>query len=267
MRPGCDRPAEARLSYDTISCQVWLDQMPDRLGPVQEICQFHAARLTVPRGWRLNDRRVDLHAPDEAVPRRSARRDPLASSDVAVSAVVVDPVVVDPVVVDPVVVEPVVLEPAALQPVTRVLAAAVPRRTNRRRHPSSSARQLFDDVVEPRPSPVVQTGSDPEPDLDADLDLDLDAGPDELGDQAAEVESIEPVAIPEAPEVPEVPEARELPGHAQVMAAISVDVEDDLPESLRATSPLLSRAFRATGPQRSVLSEDLARPGPDAGTD
>jgi len=254
MRPGCDRPAEARLSYDTISCQVWLDQMPDRLGPVQEICQFHAARLTVPRGWRLNDRRVDLHAPDEAVPRQSARTDPLASSDVAV----------DPVVVDPVVVEPVVLEPAALQPVTRVLAAAVPRRTNRRRHPSSSARQLFDDVVEPRPLPVVQTGSDPEPDLDADLDLDLDAGPDELGDQAAEVESIAPVAIPEVPEVPEV---RELPGHAQVMAAISVDVEDDLPESLRATSPLLSRAFRATGPQRSVLSEDLARPGPDAGTD
>jgi len=250
MRPGCDRPAEARLSYDTISCQVWLDQMPDRLGPVQEICQFHAARLTVPRGWRLNDRRVDLHAPDEDAQRQSARTDPLASSDLAV----------DPVVVDPVVVEPVVLEPAALQPVTRVLAAAVPRRTNRRRHPSSSARQLFDDVVEPRPLPVVQAGSDPEPDLDADLDLDLDAGPDELGDQAAEVEFIEP-------EVPEAPEVRELPGHAQVMAAISVDVEDDLPESLRATSPLLSRAFRATGPQRSVLSEDLARPGPDAGTD
>jgi hypothetical protein len=36
---------------------------------------------------------------------------------------------------------------------------------------------------------------------------------------------------------------------------------EDLPESLRATSPLLSRAFRATGPQRSVLSQMLLDQG------
>ena len=213
MRPGCDRPADARLSYDTISCQVWLDQMPERLGPVQEICQFHAARLTVPRGWTLNDRRVDVET-DHEFDRGSP--------------------VVEALVPEPVVLEPVVLEPVVLEPVARVIATATPRRSNRRRHPSSSARQLFEDDLVPAAPPAGRAEPDPDEDLDADLDLD-------------------PVLDPQL-------EANEVPGHAEVMAAISADVDDDLPESLRATSPLLARAFRATGPQRSVLSDELAQP-------
>ena len=204
MRPGCDRPADARLSYDTITCRVWLDQMPERLGPVQEICQFHAARLTVPRGWTLNDRRID----------RATDHDPDRGS----------PGTLDTPVPEPVVLEPAVLEPVVLEPVARMVATATPRRSNRRRHPSSTARQLFEDDLVPAPAPAAR----------ADLDLGTDLDPD-----------------------PAIDEVRE---HAEVLAAISVDVDDDLPESLRATSPLLARAFRATGPQRSVLSDDLARP-------
>ena len=116
-----------------------------------------------------------------------------------------------------------------LEPVARVIATATPRRSNRRRHPSSSARQLFEDDL-PAAPPAGRAEPDPDEDLDADLDLD-----------------------------PQL-EANDVPEHAEVMAAISVDVDDDLPESLRATSPLLARAFRATGPQRSVLSDELAQP-------
>ena len=62
MRPGCDHLAVARLTYDTVTCQVWLDQLPERPGRVQEICDMHAERLTVPRGWMLCDRRQDAPA-------------------------------------------------------------------------------------------------------------------------------------------------------------------------------------------------------------
>lgn len=49
----------ARLSYDAVTCQVWLDVVPERPGSVQEICELHVDRLTVPRGWMLCDRRVE----------------------------------------------------------------------------------------------------------------------------------------------------------------------------------------------------------------
>lgn len=58
MRPGCDRPAGARLTYDPVACELWLDPIttPSR-APVQELCDFHVERLTVPRGWVATDRR------------------------------------------------------------------------------------------------------------------------------------------------------------------------------------------------------------------
>ncbi len=62
MRPGCDRDAASRLTYDTVACQVWLDDLTDRVGRHQEICVLHAERLTVPRGWELCDRRADQQA-------------------------------------------------------------------------------------------------------------------------------------------------------------------------------------------------------------
>ncbi len=307
MRPGCDRPAAARLSYDTISCQVWLDQMPERLGPVQEICQFHAERLTVPRGWTLCDRRVDepaLFEPDARAVRLGP--DPLdAEGDDLAAAPSRRPAtsgrrrgrhVADPV------------------------AEVAPRRTGRRRHPAETARQLFADLDSDLDAELAAM---PELDLDTDLDLELDGSsasaaevaplPDpevEVDPEVAaepaveaetvavvEVESVVELAVVEVdlvdePETPTpavlraerpvrartprrertgglealvggVPDdlAHGLPDHAEIMAEIvSVDPDDELPESLRATSPLLARAFRATGPQRSVLSEDLAVP-------
>jgi Protein of unknown function (DUF3499) len=269
MRPGCDRPAAARLSYDTISCQVWLDQIPERLGPVQEICQFHAERLTVPRGWMLCDRRVEapaLFEPDDRVT-------PLVAPAVPPS---------------------VPGSPASPQQ----SSPQSPRRAHRRRHPSSTARQLFDDsprrVAEPVPARD-------ELDLDSDLDLELDAATlvDLDSDLDRDVETAPAPVQAEAPApltvVPEpAPDSapdpvtaapggldevlvaagradtarRPLPEHAEIMAEIvSVDPDDELPESLRATSPLLARAFRATGPQRSVLSAELANPPRDEPTD
>jgi Protein of unknown function (DUF3499) len=241
MRPGCDRPAAARLSYDTISCQVWLDQMPERLGPVQEICQFHAERLTVPRGWNLCDRRVDapaLFEPDHRAVRLPAAVD---AADVSVAAVV-----------------PVATRGATGSPARARSGASTPspRRSNRRRHPSSTARQLFDEDLDSVPpvEPVVDLDSDLEPGPELDLDTDLDA---------VEVGYVEPVAIV-APmaivELVETDETGEKVAVVELAEIVSVDPDDDLPESLRATSPLLARAFRATGPQRSVLSADLASP-------
>lgn len=59
MRPGCDQDAAARLTYDPVGCEVWLDDLAERVGRHQEICALHAERLTVPRGWLLSDRRSD----------------------------------------------------------------------------------------------------------------------------------------------------------------------------------------------------------------
>lgn len=62
MRPGCDRGAAARLTYDPVGCQVWLDDLGERIGRDTEICMLHAQRLVVPRGWQLSDRREDQPA-------------------------------------------------------------------------------------------------------------------------------------------------------------------------------------------------------------
>lgn len=68
MRPGCDRPAAARLTYDPVACELWLDQLRGSGAPVQELCEFHVARLTVPRGWTVTDRRAPAVDGAQAVP-------------------------------------------------------------------------------------------------------------------------------------------------------------------------------------------------------
>lgn len=57
MRPGCGRPASTRLAYDPDLLEAWLDELAAEPGPVQEVCDFHADRLTAPRGWTVSDRR------------------------------------------------------------------------------------------------------------------------------------------------------------------------------------------------------------------
>lgn len=57
MRSRCDRAAQVRLTYDTLRCRVFLDDLPESPGMYQEICEFHAVRLKLPMGWELSDRR------------------------------------------------------------------------------------------------------------------------------------------------------------------------------------------------------------------
>jgi hypothetical protein len=56
-RPGCGASAAAMLSYDYSSGTVWIDDPGDVPGDVWVLCERHADRLTVPRGWNRHDRR------------------------------------------------------------------------------------------------------------------------------------------------------------------------------------------------------------------
>jgi len=47
--------------------EVWLDELTADPEPVQEVCEFHAERLTAPRGWTVSDRRAPRPA-DEVLP-------------------------------------------------------------------------------------------------------------------------------------------------------------------------------------------------------
>jgi hypothetical protein len=187
MRPGCDRDAATRLTYDPIGCEVWLDDLAERVGRHQEICALHAERLTVPRGWSLSD-------------RRSA-------------------------------------EPPMFVTATAEAAAAAPepRRRRRRRRDDAAGDtaaqtlELFETLrqelaavpAEPDPEPVVE----PEPEV---VQPEPEPEPEPVVAQDPEPEPVEPEPDP---------------------------ASDELPAALRATSPLLSRAFAATGHQRSVLTQ------------
>jgi hypothetical protein len=57
-RPGCSAPAATTLSYDYAGSTVWLDALEDDDHPARhDLCGRHADRLSVPNGWRLEDRR------------------------------------------------------------------------------------------------------------------------------------------------------------------------------------------------------------------
>jgi hypothetical protein len=199
MRPGCDHDAATRLTYDPIGCEVWLDDLAERVGRHQEICSMHAERLTVPRGWSLSDRRspeptmfvTPTAEPAEPSPgprrRRRRRREDVASDAAA--------------------------QTLELFETLRQELAAVP--------PAPDP----EPALEPEPEPA--SAADPEP-----------------------VAEPEPVAAPEPEQVAEA-ELEPEPDAAPEPEPTS----DELPESLRATSPLLSRAFAATGHQRSVLTQ------------
>ncbi|MBS1837299.1 MAG: DUF3499 family protein [Actinobacteria bacterium] len=62
MRPGCDRPAAARVAFDPVALQLWLDPLALHVAPVQELCELHIERLTIPRGWTATDRRPSAGA-------------------------------------------------------------------------------------------------------------------------------------------------------------------------------------------------------------
>lgn len=49
----------ATLTYDYSSEAAWLDRLAPEAHPMtHDLCDAHAERLSVPRGWRLEDRRM-----------------------------------------------------------------------------------------------------------------------------------------------------------------------------------------------------------------
>ncbi|MEX2626933.1 MAG: DUF3499 family protein [Ilumatobacteraceae bacterium] len=59
-RTGCAERATLTLNYDYARAHVWLDHLAsDRDPHSYDLCDRHGARLTVPQGWQLRDRRSD----------------------------------------------------------------------------------------------------------------------------------------------------------------------------------------------------------------
>ena len=171
MRPGCDRPAAARVAFDPVALQLWLDPLARRSAPVQELCEFHVERLTVPRGWSATDRRpgvvadvvpgspglsvVDAAPSSTPVPEPEAESEPESEPDAPIDAG--EPMAEPPVVDLPVVSEPVVSEdperstaspvdPAAAHDRPQPAAAAASR--NRGRGGRGSAPSLLSRAFE-----------------------------------------------------------------------------------------------------------------------
>jgi hypothetical protein len=57
-RTGCSDAAAITLSYHYGQSHVWIDHLsPEREPHMYDMCDRHAERLSVPRGWHLDDRR------------------------------------------------------------------------------------------------------------------------------------------------------------------------------------------------------------------
>jgi hypothetical protein len=57
-RSGCAQAATSTLSYQYGRALVWLDDLTVSRDPHDyDLCERHTARLSVPNGWRLEDRR------------------------------------------------------------------------------------------------------------------------------------------------------------------------------------------------------------------
>jgi hypothetical protein len=69
-RPGCSTAASATLLFDYRARTSSLEPLSDDDHPMAyDLCEAHADALTVPRGWRLDDRRaVDHPAPEVVTP-------------------------------------------------------------------------------------------------------------------------------------------------------------------------------------------------------
>ena len=69
-RTGCAESAAVTLSYHYARSIVWLDDLSDERDPHSyDLCGRHAARLSVPNGWRLDDRRSRRQLVYAAAPR------------------------------------------------------------------------------------------------------------------------------------------------------------------------------------------------------
>lgn len=56
-RPGCNDVAVVTLGFDYRARVTWLDPLAAESHPMAyDLCDQHATAMTVPRGWRLEDR-------------------------------------------------------------------------------------------------------------------------------------------------------------------------------------------------------------------
>ena len=61
-KQGCNEPADVAFGIDRVACVVWLENFDeDEQRHLNRLCDEHAARLTLPRGWSFDDRRE--HSP------------------------------------------------------------------------------------------------------------------------------------------------------------------------------------------------------------
>ena len=57
-RPDCAEAASVTLTYQYSRGAAWLDELVSERDPhAYDLCERHAGRLSVPNGWRLEDRR------------------------------------------------------------------------------------------------------------------------------------------------------------------------------------------------------------------
>ena len=69
-RTGCAESSIVTLSYQYARSIVWLDDLiAERYPHSYDLCQRHTARLSVPNGWRLEDRRSRRQLAYAAAPR------------------------------------------------------------------------------------------------------------------------------------------------------------------------------------------------------
>jgi hypothetical protein len=57
-RPVCKEDASMTLTYQYSRALVWIDDLTQDSDPhAYDLCEQHGRRLTVPGGWRMEDRR------------------------------------------------------------------------------------------------------------------------------------------------------------------------------------------------------------------
>jgi len=57
-KQGCNKQAEVAFGIDRMACVVWLENYDeDDPRHLNRLCDEHASRLTLPRGWSFDDRR------------------------------------------------------------------------------------------------------------------------------------------------------------------------------------------------------------------
>jgi Protein of unknown function (DUF3499) len=63
-RPTCAESAAATLTYQYAKGIVWVDLMTAERDPHgYDLCERHASRISVPHGWRMDDRRQHAYVP------------------------------------------------------------------------------------------------------------------------------------------------------------------------------------------------------------